>query len=284
MSTHSPSTIPDAIGIIAGKGAYPRLLAESARAQGVKRITALAFKGETDKRLEPLVDAIDWINVGQLQKMLDLMSKQDIQHAVMAGQITPTNLFRVRMDSRLLTLLKSLDQKNAHTIFGAIGNELASVGIELLPANQFMEQSMAEEGILTNTPLSETARTDIELGFEVARVTSGLDIGQTVVIKEGTILAIEAFEGTDTTIKRAGKLAGPGASIIKVAKPGHDMRFDIPVIGLNTLRGLKKIQAQALAVEAGRCILLEKEKIIKQADQQGLCIAVYPPVDRENNS
>ncbi len=280
---NDPQSVPEAIGIIAGKGAYPRLLAESARQQGVSRIAVLAFKGETDKRIEALADSVDWINVGQLDRMLTLMGKQDIRHAVMAGQITPTNLFRVRMDARMLALLKSLDQRNAHTIFGAIGKELANIGIELLPANQFMETSMPAAAVLTSRSPTDAEQADITLGHEVAAVTSGLDIGQTVVIKEGTILAIEAFEGTDTTIKRAGKLAGPGAVIIKVAKPNHDMRFDIPVVGLHTLKVLKKIKASVLAVEAGRCILLEKEKIIAQANQQNLCIVATPPLQPKDS-
>jgi hypothetical protein len=277
---NAPQPPPRELAIIAGKGAYPRLLAESARQQGVDRLEVIAFKKETDSAIEKLTDKVHWIHLGQLGKMLEALKRSGIRHAVMAGQITPTHLFRVRMDLAMLALLKRLHTRNAETIFGAVADELKAIGIELLPASSFMESHMPTVGILTRRPPTDSERHDIELGFQVAQVTSGLDIGQTVVIKEGTILAVEAFEGTDETIQRAGRLGGAGAVVVKVAKKGHDMRFDIPVIGRHTMKQLRKIGASALAVEAGRAIMLEHQEIIEQAERMDLAIIAVEPREK----
>jgi UDP-2,3-diacylglucosamine hydrolase len=264
--------VPEALGVIAGKGAYPRLLAESAKKQGVRRLFAVAFRGETDRVIEKYADHVEWLRLGQLEALLEAFRKSGVKQAVMAGQITPTHLFTLRLDRRALSLLTTLRERNAETIFSAIANELKSVGVELMPASLFMESAMPEAGVLSTRPPTDREKADIEIGLQVAKMTSGLDIGQTVVIKAGTILAVEAFEGTDAAIARAGKLGGPGAVIVKVAKRGHDMRFDIPVVGLHTLKSLRKIKAAALAVEAHRTILLEREKIVAEANRLGLCL------------
>jgi len=263
---------PETIGLIAGRGVYPRLLAESARKQGVKHILTVAFRKETDPVIEKYVDDVKWIHLGQLGNMLNALRDLGVCQAVMAGQITPTHLFRIRMDRRMLSLLKRLDTRTAETIFGAIADELKAINIELMPASAFMESHMPEQGILSDRHPTERERIDINLGLKAAYITSGLDIGQTVVIKEGTILAVEAFEGTDETIIRAGALGGAGAVVVKMAKHGHDMRFDIPVIGLHTIKLLKKIKASVLAVESGRSILLERDKIIMQANRADLSL------------
>lgn len=265
------SPAANSISIIAGKGAYPHVLAVSAKQQGVQRVHAIAFRGETDRVIQKVADQVDWIYLGQLGAMLEALKKSGVRQAVMAGQITPTHLFRVRMDRPMLSLLGRLKVRNAETIFGAIGDELKAIGIELLPASQFMESTMPDAGVLGARGPTPEEQNDIDLGLKVAKMTSGLDIGQTVVIKQGTILAVEAFEGTDAAIARAGELGGPGAVIVKVAKRGHDMRFDIPVVGEHTLKSLKKIKAAALAVEAKRTILLEREKLVDEANRQGLC-------------
>ena len=272
MTAGEITEIPTALAIIAGRGAYPWLLAQSARQQGVRRLFAVAFRRETDPVIEKHVDEVRWIYLGQLGALLSELKQSGIGNAVMAGQITPTHLFRVRMDRPMLSLLGRLKERNAETIFGAIGEELRGVGVELKPASLFMESAMPAAGVLTaRGPTSEEER-DIALGLHVAKTTSGLDIGQTVVIKQGTILAVEAFEGTDAAILRAGELGGPGAVVVKVAKRGHDMRFDIPVVGEHTLKTLRRAKASVLAVEARRTILLEREKIIAQATRQGLCL------------
>jgi len=272
MTTAAP--LPNAITIIAGKGAYPRLLADSARAQGVTRIAAVAFRHETDPVIARLADEVHWIYLGQLGRMLEALQATRIPHAVMAGQITPTHLFRVRMDARLLSLLRHLPERNAHTIFAAIGEEIRKIGVDLLPASSFMETHMPAAGLLSRRAPTGSEANDIRIGFDVAKTVSRLDIGQTVVIKEGTILAVEAFEGTDAAIRRAGKLGGPGGVVVKVAKPGHDMRFDIPVIGLHTVKSIRKAGIRAVAVEAGRAILLEREAVIQRLDKLDIAFTV----------
>ncbi len=278
--TTCPTTIkiPEKLVIIAGRGAYPRLLAESARAQGVRHIAAVAFKGETDRAINSFADDVRWVYLGQLAKMLDALRSLAIPTAVMAGQITPTHLFTVRMDAALISLLRKLPARNADTIFSAIGAEMRQIGVELLPASCFMEKHMTKTpGVLTKRVPTPTEETDMELGLHVAHATSSLEIGQTVVVKEGTILAVEAFEGTDAAILRAGKLGGPGASLIKIAKRGHDMRFDIPVIGTRTVRSIRKAGISAVVVESGRAIILERDLVLKQLNDLNVTFVVKEP-------
>jgi len=190
----------------------------------------------------------------------------------MAGQIKPTHLFHLRLDKDMLALLRGLPRKNAHTVFGAICDKLTDMGVTLKPACLFMESAMPTAGCLTTRPPDDRELADMRLGLKVAKTTSGLEIGQTVLIKDGTILAVEAFEGTDETIRRAGRLSGPGAVLVKVAKQGHDMRFDIPVIGMKTLKSVRKAGISAIALEALRTILLERDKVLKEADRLDLAI------------
>ena len=267
-------TNPGVLGIIAGNGVYPAELARSARSQGVSRIVAVAFRRETRPEIEALVDEVTWLPVGRLQALLDTFAGSGVRQVVMVGQISPTHLFRARPDRLMREVLGGLRERNAHTIFGAVGDRLADIGIELKPASLFMEAAMPDAGVLTKRGPSEAELADIQLGVRVARATSELDIGQTVVIKKGTILAVEAFEGTDITIKRAGRLGGAGSVVVKWSKPGHDVRFDIPVIGKKTLRILKKSRVSALALQAGRSILLEREHVVAAADQEGITILV----------
>jgi len=271
---------PDSLSIIAGRGAYPRVLAESARKQGVTRIAAVAFKRETDSVIEKIADEVIWVHIGQLQAMLDALQSFNIPRVVMAGQIKPSHLFNIRPDKRMFELLSRLKERNAETIFGAVGEELKSIGIELLQASLFMESTMPEPGQIGHIPPTPAQWDDIRLGLRVAKATSGLDIGQTVVIKEGTVLAVEAFEGTDDTILRAGELGGPGSVIVKVAKRGHDMRFDIPVIGERTFQSMKKSGATVLAIEAKRSILLDRNELIKLADHRGIAFLAVSMDDK----
>lgn len=272
------SDTSNALMLIAGRGAYPLELARSARAQGMTRLCAVAFKGETDRRLDAEVNEVRWIHLGQLGALLDALKAFGHSRAVMAGQIKPTHLFNLRMDTAMLKLLGRLKERNAETIFGAIGDELRSIGVTLVPASSFMESTMPAPGMIASrAPTAEEAE-DIQLGLRVAKTTSGLDIGQTVVVKRGTVLAVEAFEGTDAAILRAGELGGPGAVVVKVAKRGHDMRFDIPVIGETTFVSLRKAGISCLAVEAGRTILLEREKLRAEADRLSIAFTAvaYP--------
>ena len=275
MSELSSIPMPDTLGVIAGLGSYPWQLARSAHAQGVKRVVAFAFKGETERVIAKHADDVVWMHLGSLQALLDAVQAKGVTKLVMAGQIKPTRLFSLRLDAKALAVLRTLKVRNAHTIFGAIGDELRAIGAELLPAYCFMETEMPAAGTLGRRAPDERELADIRLGAKVAKITSGLEIGQTVVVKEGTVLAVEGFEGTDETILRAGRLGGPGAVVVKVAKLGHDMRFDIPIVGLRTFQMLKKAKISCLAVEAKRTILLEREKLAAEADRLGIAFAAF---------
>lgn len=264
--------IPEALVIIAGRGAYPLSLAAAARQQGVRRIFAAAFKGETERSIEKLADEVQWFNFGQLGAVLAAVKRNGIKHAVMAGQITPLSLFRLRPDAPALALLAKLGARNARTIFGAVCAEFAGIGVQLLPAWRFMENAVPRPGQLGRRAPTAQETKDIELGMKAAKIVSALEIGQTIIVKAGAILAVEAFEGTDEAIRRAGRLGGPGAVVVKAARPDHDMRYDIPVVGLKTMRVLRKINAAVLALEAGRTIMLEREQIIAEADRQNLAL------------
>ena len=281
MSELSSIPMPETLGVIAGLGSYPWQLARSAHAQGVKRVVAFAFKGETERVIAKHADDVVWMHLGSLQALLDAVQAKGVTKLVMAGQIKPTRLFNLRLDAKALAVLRTLKVRNAHTIFGAIGDELRAIGAELLPAYCFMETEMPAAGTLGRRAPDEREAADIRLGAKVAKITSGLEIGQTVVVKEGTVLAVEGFEGTDETILRAGRLGGPGAVVVKVAKLGHDMRFDIPIVGLRTFKMLKKAKISCLAVEAKRTILLERDKLAAEADRLGIAFVAFDAAKTE---
>lgn len=263
---------PDSLGIIAGNGVYPQLLAQSARENGVAKIAAAAFTSETNPTLTKSVDVIEWMRVGQLSRLLNFFRDQGIHHAIMAGQIAPKNLFDLRPDWKALLLLARLKQRNAESIFSAIAGELEKNEVELLPATTFLEDSIAARGLITGSRLSRREEEDIKFGWKIAREIAQLDIGQTVIVKNGTVLAVEGFDGTNETIKRGGELAGKGAVMVKVAKPNQDMRFDVPVIGVETIRVAAAAKIRLIAVEATRTLLLEREAIIDLAQSAGISV------------
>jgi UDP-2,3-diacylglucosamine hydrolase len=263
---------PDALGIIAGNGVYPRLLADGARRAGVKRVVAAAFIGETDDRLAGKVDEIHWMRVGQLGKLIACFRTSRVTDAIMAGQIAPKNLFDLRPDWKTLLLLARLKRRNAESIFAAIGDELARAAITLLPATSFLEDCVAPPGLIAGRKLTRREEEDVVLGFEVAREISRLDIGQTVIVKNGTVLAVEGFDGTNETIKRGGALGGKNAIMVKIAKPDQDMRFDVPVIGLETIGVAVEARLRVIAVESGRTLLLEKEAVLELVARSNISI------------
>ena len=263
--------------LIAGGGTYPLELAASARAQGLTRIFVLAFNRETDKAIERLADEVVWLPLGQVTAAREALKKTGIRHAVMAGRVTPTHIFSMRIDTEAIRLLSRITTRNAHTVFGSAGDELGKIGIELLPAYLFMERAMPAPGLLTVRSPTPEQQGDIALGIKVAKATSALEIGQTVVVKGGQVLAVEALEGTDDAIERGGRIGGPGAVVVKVAKHGHDMRFDIPIIGPRTIKTIAKIKGVALAVEAGRTIILERPAVIAAAEKQGVAMIAIDP-------
>jgi len=259
--------VPDALIIIAGRHAYPAMLARAARAAGVQRIVVLGFKGETSREVLPLADEVLWANLGAMEPFLEKLESTGIRQCVMAGQIAPGNLFYLRYDRLAREMMAALESKNAHTIFGAVADAIESRGIRVLPGNVFMECYTPEAGQLSRRAPTPREQADIELGLKLVKGTSDFEIGQTVAIKDGIIIAVEAFEGTNQTIRRAGKVGKAGTVIVKVPKTGHDMRFDIPVVGVKTFKVMQRAKVSCLAVEAGRTILLEKEKLIAMADR-----------------
>ena len=260
------------MGIIAGNGVYPRLLADAARKAGLKKIIAAAFAGETDPVLAQHVDLIEWMRVGQLNRLLKFFNQNKVHHAIMAGQIAPKNLFDLRPDWKALLLLGKLKQRNAESIFAAIADELAKVDIDLLPATTFLEDCLACAGLIAGVKLSRREEDDVDLGLKIAREIARLDVGQTVIVKNGTVVAVEAFEGTNETITRGGALAREGAVMIKVAKPNQDMRFDVPVIGVETIRIADQAKLRVIAVEAGKTLLLERDAAVDLANRSRMSI------------
>ena len=256
---------PDQLAIIAGNGVYPRVLARGARAAGVRKILALAFEGETEAELGQLVDEICWLRVGQLNRMLSTLRDAKITTAIMAGQIAPRNLFDLHPDWRALLLLAKLKQRNAESIFRAIAGELEKIGVALLPATTFLEGFLAGKDLIVGPKLSRREKSDIDLGWDIAQKIAALDIGQTIIVKNGAVLAIEGFDGTNETMRRGGALGRGGAVMIKVAKPNQDMRFDVPVIGRETISVAAEAKVRVIALEAGRTLLLEKQDVILAA-------------------
>ena len=263
---------PDALGIIAGSGVYPLLLADAARVAGVKRIIVAAFTDETSPDITNRADQIEWLRVGQLGKLLDFFRESKVRHAIMAGQIAPGNLFSLRPDFKAMFLLARLKQRNAESIFSAIADQLAEIGVELFPATTFLDHLLAPHGHIAGPKLKEREEEDIAFGFAIARQLSALDVGQTIVVKNGTVLAVEAFEGTNEAIRRGGSLGKKNAIVIKVTKPNQDMRFDVPVIGTETLRVAEEAKVRAIAVEAGRTLLLEKAALIDLAERSKISL------------
>jgi DUF1009 family protein len=269
---HRPLQTPEILGIIAGNGVYPRLLADSARQAGVKKIVAAAFTDETDPSLEKHVDLIEWMRVGQLSRLLKFFQAQQVRHVIMAGQIAPKNLFDLRPDWKALLMLARLKERNAESIFAAIGAELRKIDIELLPATSFLENYLAPSGLICGPQLTRREEEDVDLGWKTAKEIARMDVGQTVVVKSGTILAVEGLEGTNEAIKRGGKLAREDAVVVKVAKPNQDMRFDVPVIGVETIRVASEAKVRVIALEAGKTLLLERDAIIDLAQAGGISI------------
>lgn len=251
----------ESIGLIAGSRSLPLDFARLARAAGVKRIVCTAVEGETDPALAALVDDIVWLNVGQLNKMITTFTSRGVKQCVMAGQVAPKNLFDLRPDLRAMGVLLRLKEKNAHTIFGAIADELKKDGVELIEATPWLAPLMPQNEFHLGPKLSAEQKADVEFGFRIAKEVSRLEIGQLVVVKNGTVLAVEGFEGTDKCLARGGELAGKngGAVAVKVAKLNHDMRFDIPCIGAKTFETCAAAKISVLALEAGKTLLLERE-------------------------
>jgi UDP-2,3-diacylglucosamine hydrolase len=266
----------DTIGIIAGNRSLPLAFADEARVQGVKRLVAVAFDHETNPALAHKVDEIVWLKVGQLSKMIAAFKERGVSQCVMVGQIAPKNLFDLRPDLRALGLLMKLKERNAHSLFGAIADELKKEGIELIEPVRWLRPLMPGAGFVLGPALTAEQKEDAAFGFRMAKEISRLEIGQTVVVKEGTVLAVEGFEGTDACLRRGGELAGgKGAVAVKVAKEKHDLRFDIPCVGARTLEACQAARISALVFEAEKTLLLEKAEAETLARKHKITLAAW---------
>jgi DUF1009 family protein len=263
----------ETIGLVAGRGVYPLLFCRGARAHGVASLPVIGVRGDADPALAEEADSLDWVYAGQLGRTIKLLKKHGADRVVFAGQIKPGRLFKgLRPDLRTVKLLAGLRRRNAESIFSALAAEFERDGITVLPATTFLEPALAPAGTIGRRRLSGKARADVEYGVSVARRVSAMDIGQTVVVKEGTVLAVEAFEGTDRAIRRGGELGRGGVTVVKVAKPGQDMRFDVPCIGMRSVESLIAAGASVVAVQAGSTLLLEREKVVAALDDAGIVL------------
>lgn len=267
--------------LLAGRGVYPETLARAALDQGVRHLTLIAIKGETARSLCRLAHTVKWVPLGHLARLREVLTATGIRHLVMAGQVSPLALFSPCLDPAARAALRALPVKNAHTIFGWLVREFEALGLEVLPASSFMAAHMPGPGCLTRVAPTPEALTDIRTGFAWGRLFGAADVGQTLVLKQGMVLAVEAFEGTDAAICRGGKLGGPGAVVVKRSKPGHDVRFDLPVIGRRTILSLRRARCAAMAFEAGRTILLERAAVLAEADRAGIALLGMTPPDAE---
>jgi hypothetical protein len=264
------------LGLIAGKGELPMAVADEAKMQGYA-VVAVALEPLASDALSAHVDEMQWVNVGKLGKLVDVMKKQNITEAVMAGKVSKTLLYKSRItpDLRAMKLLLSLKDRSDDSVLLAIADELAGEGITLLDITRFSTSLLAPEGVMTNQAPSDQEWKDIAFGWKIAIEIGRLDIGQTVVIKNQAVMAVEAIEGTDEAIKRGGILAGKDAVVVKVSKPNQDMRFDVPAVGSDTLKAMKTVHARVLAVEANKCLVLNKDTIVDEAREAGITIVGY---------
>ena len=263
---------PSKMIVITGAGAYPRLVVEGARAAGVAQVDVLAVRGSTERATIRAADNVHTINLGGIAAGLRWVAAQGYDGAVFAGQINPLSLFTARFDEETKAWLASLPFKTAHTVYGKLAFEFEKAGVPVFPASSFMDGHLPGEGLLTDRAPSDREMKDIRHGADVMRDVGRHDVGQTVLVKDGMVLAVEAFEGTNAAIKRGGKLGGKGAVLVKGAREGHDMRFDIPVVGLKTLKVMRSAGVTALAFQAGRLLLLDREEVLAFADRHSIAI------------
>jgi len=266
-----------AIGLIAGNGTFPFLVLRAARQLG-HDVVAVAIKGEASPDLEALARELDrtsvtWIELGQLGKAIKTLKEGGVSQAVMAGQVKHVKLFGgVMPDFTLLSVLTKLTANNTDSLIAAVAGVLADHGITLMNSTELLKELVAGSGVLTRTKPSSQMLADFEFGYRVADTIAGVDIGQTVIVKDRAVVAVEGMEGTDAAIARAGALAGAGTRVIKVAKPKQDMRFDVPVVGVATITAMQQAGADAMTIDAGRTLILDGEEFIRAADAAGIVI------------
>ena len=265
-------------GLIAGNGDFPFLVLEGARSRGIE-MAVIAIREEASPALEQAAKRFHWISLGELGRGIDLLHQEGVKHAVMAGQVKHNKIFSsIRPDWRLAKLLLTLSTKNTDSLIGAVARVLQEEGIELVDSTRFLGPLLPREGVLTKRAPDEAEVADIEYGRRIGAQIAGLDLGQTVVVRDRACVAIEAMEGTDETIERAARIAGgQRLVVVKVSKPRQDMRFDVPVIGLQTIEVMRRSNATALGIDAGRTLLFDREGLVRAADEGGIAIQAFRP-------
>jgi len=269
------------IGLIAGGGQFPLLFAEAARSRG-RKVVAVGHLSDSSPELEQAVDALCWIKLGQLGKIISFFRKQGVQEAVFAGTITKTRIFRdVLPDLKALTLWNKIDLHQDDAILRAVADVLENEGIRVLASTCYLEHLLFPRGVLTRKKPSASQIEDIRLGWKMAREIGRLDIGQCVVVRERVVMAVEAIEGTDATILRGGELAGSGAVVVKVKKPNQDFRFDLPATGIKTIETLARVRGSVLAVESGQSLLFDREEMVAAANKAGIVVVGLAPDEQD---
>jgi len=272
------------LGLIAGNGRFPFLALRAARRLG-RRVTVVAIREETDPRIaeevgEESAADLHWVSLGQLGRCIRLLKDAGATQAVMAGQVKHTKLFAgVAPDLALLSVLRRLKARNTDALISAIADVLAEHGIELIDSTGLLQPLLAGSGPLTRRAPTGEEQADLAFGRRMADAVAALDVGQTLVVKDRAVVAVEAMEGTDETIERAARLAGPGIRVVKVAKPNQDMRFDVPVIGMRTVQALRRARAAALSIDAGRTLVLDGDAVFEAADAAGVAVVGRPAAE-----
>jgi DUF1009 family protein len=273
-------------GLIAGNGDFPFLVLEGARSRGIE-MAVIAIREEASAELERVAKRLHWVSLGELSRTIELLHQEGVKHAVMAGQVKHNKIFSaIRPDWRLAKLLFSLPAKNTDSLIGAIARVLGEEDIELVDSTKFLGPLLPQPGVLTRRAPNSSEAADIAYGHKVARQIAGLDLGQMVVVRDCACVAIEAMEGTDETIERAARITGgQKLVVVKVSKPVQDMRFDVPVIGLKTIEVMRRSNATALAIDAGRTLLFDRDELIRAADDAEIAIEAFAAkADSENSS
>ena len=263
---------PSKIIVISGSGEYPRLVVEGARAAGVAQVDVMAVSGSTDRATVKAADKVHVGYIGRIATAIKEVASFGYDGAIFAGQINPLSLFRARFDEETKRWLAAMPVKTAHTIYGKLALEFEKAGVKIFPASSFMDGHLPGAGVLTARKPTDGELSDIAHGAVVVRDMGRHDVGQTVLVKDGMVLAVEAFEGTNAAIKRGGRLSRKGAVLVKGAREGHDMRFDIPVVGLKTLKVMRRAGVTALAFQAGRLLLLDRTDVLAFANRYGIAI------------
>ena len=263
------------LGLLAGNGRFPFLVAQEAKKNG-RKVVAIGFKEEADPAIEQVVDTLHWAFVGQFNKWIKIFKKEGVEEIVMAGLVRHSSIYedlkRFHPDVKALKIFWKLKDRKADTILGTVADELAKEGLILAPSINYLTHCLAPKGVLTKKKLSTKDKEDIKFGFQIAKEMAGLDIGQTVCVKNKAVIAIEAMEGTDRCIRRAGDISHGGFTIVKVSKPKQDLRFDVPVIGLNTISNIQEAGGGILAIEAGKTLILDQERLVDWANNENITI------------